>query len=132
MQTKQYFESVSVIAVSSIKMGQDKYFYHLKKIGTDLCSQSVLRITSISFKIKGESQFSVLPLTLSFARSRESKGYPNSRFVRGVGLRGSGRYPLKPSIFVSLLETKGYPEHTAQPATMASRESKKIKYFWLK
>ncbi len=31
MQTKQYFESVSVIAVSSIKMGQDKYFYHLKK-----------------------------------------------------------------------------------------------------
>ncbi len=57
-------------------------------------------------------------------RSRESKGYPNSRFDRGVGLRGSGRYPLKPSIFASLLETKGYPEHTAQPATMAARSSR--------
>ncbi len=63
--------------------------------------------------IKGESQFSVLPLTLSFARSRESKGCTNSRFDRGVGLRGRGRDPLKPSIFASLLETKGYPEHTA-------------------
>ncbi len=74
--------------------------------------------------IKGESHFSVLPLPLSFARSRESKGYPNSRFDRGVGLRGSGRYPLKPSIFASLLETKGYPEHTAQPATMSARSSR--------
>ncbi len=55
---------------------------------------------------KGESQFSVLPL--SFARSRESKGCPNSRFDRGVGLRGRVRYPLKPSIFARLLETKGY------------------------
>ncbi len=54
-----------------------------------------------------------LPLPLSFAHSRESKGCPNSRFDRGVGLRGSGRYPLKPRIFSSLLETKGYPEHTA-------------------
>ncbi len=58
-----------------------------------------------------------LPLPLSFARSRESKGCPNSHFDRGVGLRARGRYPLKPSIFASLLETKGYPEHTAQPAT---------------
>ncbi len=41
-------------------------------------------------KKKGESQFSVLPLTLSFARSRESKGCPNSRFEQGVGLRGRG------------------------------------------
>ncbi len=62
---------------------------------------------------KGESQFSVLPLPLSFARSRESKGCPNSRFDRGVELRGRGRYPLKQSILTSLLETKGYPEHTA-------------------
>ncbi len=62
--------------------------------------------------IKGESQFSVLPLPLSFARSRESKGCPNSGFDRGVGLRGRGRYPLKPRISASLLETKGYPEHT--------------------
>ncbi len=30
----------------------------------------------------------------------------NSGFDRGVGVRG--RYPLKPSIFSSLLETKGY------------------------
>ncbi len=52
-----------------------------------------------------------LPLPLSFARSRESKGCPNSHFDRGVGLRGRGRYPLKPIIFASLLETKGYPEH---------------------
>ncbi len=73
---------------------------------------------------KGESHFSVLPLPLSFARSRESKGCPNSGFDRGVGLRGSGRYPLKPSIFTSLLETKGYPEHTAQPATMSARSSR--------
>ncbi len=58
--------------------------------------------------IKGESQNSVLPLPLSFACSRESKGCPNSRFDRWVGLRGRGRYPLKPSIFASLLETKGF------------------------
>ncbi len=84
---------------------------------------------------KGESHFSVLPLPLSFSRSRESKGYPNSRFDQRVGLRGSGRYPLKPRIFKSLLETKGYPEHTAQPATMAARsprEFHKCKYFRLK
>ncbi len=74
--------------------------------------------------IKGESQFSVLPLPLSFAHSRESKGCPNSRFDRGVGLKGRGRYPLKPIIFASLLETKGYPEHTA---ARSSRE-----YFRLK
>ncbi len=65
-----------------------------------------------------------LPLPLSFARSRESKGYPNSHFDRGVGLRARGRYPLKPSIFASLLETKGYPEHTAQPAIMSARSSR--------
>ncbi len=75
-------------------------------------------------KSKGESHFSVLPLPLSFARSRESKGCPNSHFDRGVGLRARGRYPLKPSIFASLLETKGYPEHTAQPATMSARSSR--------
>ncbi len=60
------------------------------------------------------------PLTLNFARSRESSRfdrgvglrgrgrYPlkRSRFDRGVGLRGRGRYPLKPSIFGNLLETK--------------------------
>ncbi len=67
----------------------------------------------IKTKSKGESQFSVFPLPLSFARSRESKGCPNSSFDRGVGLRGRGRYPLKQSIFASLIETKEYPEHTA-------------------
>ncbi len=77
----------------------------------------------------GESQFSVLPLPLSLVRSRESKGCPNSRFDRGVGLRGMGRYPLKPSIFASLLEAKGYPEHTA---ARSSRDSHKCKYFRLK
>ncbi len=41
--------------------------------------------------IKSESQFSDLPLPLSFARSRESKGCPNSRFDRGVGVRERGR-----------------------------------------
>ncbi len=85
-------------------------------------------------KTKGESQLSVLSLPLSFGSSRESKGCPNSRFYRGVGLRVSGRYPLKPSIFASLLETKGYPEHTAQPATRvvrSSKESHKCKYFRL-
>ncbi len=79
---------------------------------------------------KGESQFSVLPLPLplpiSFAHSRESKGCPNSGWGRGVGVRGRGRYPLKPSIFASLLETKGYPEHTS---ARSSRESHKCKYF---
>ncbi len=70
-----------------------------------------------------------LPLSLSFACSRERKGCPNSRFDRGVGLRGRGRYPSKPSIFASLLETKGYPEHTA---ARLSRESHKCKYFRLK
>jgi len=34
---------------------------------------------------------------------------PNSHFDIGVGLRGRGRYPLKPRIFASLLETKGEP-----------------------
>ncbi len=32
----------------------------------------------------------------------------SSGFDRGVGVRGRGRYPLKPSIFTSLLETKRY------------------------
>ncbi|XP_078099886.1 uncharacterized protein LOC144512817 [Sander vitreus] len=64
-----------------------------------------------------------LALPLSFARSRESKGHPNSR-ARGVGLRGRGRYPLKPSTCASLLETEGYPEYTAQPATMAARSTR--------
>ncbi len=36
----------------------------------------------------------------------------SSGFDRGVGVRGRGRYPLKPSILTSLLETKRYPEHT--------------------
>ncbi len=76
---------------------------------------------------KGESQFFVLPLPLSFVRSR--KGCPNSRFDGGVGLSGWDRYPLKPSIFASLLETKGCLEHTA---ARSSRESHKCKYFWLK
>ncbi len=39
---------------------------------------------TIYLKNKGESHFSVLPLPLSFARSRESKGCPNSGFDRGV------------------------------------------------
>ncbi len=73
---------------------------------------------------KGESQISVLPLPISFARSRESKGCPYSGFDRGVGVSGRSRYPLKPRIFASLLETKGYPEHTA---ARSSRE-----YFRLK
>ncbi len=91
-----------------------------------------LTVVSVEYKcnIMCESQFSVLPLPLSFTCSHESKGCPNSRFDRGVnsrfdrgvGLRGSGRYPLKPSIFASLLETKGYPEHTA---ARSSRESHK-------
>ncbi len=63
------------------------------------------------------------PLPLSFARSRESKGCPNSRLDRGVGVRGRAKYPSKPRIFVSLLETKGYPEHTA---ARSSRESHKV------
>ncbi len=48
----------------------------------------------------------------------------DSGFDRGVGVRGRGRYPLKPSIFMSLLEAKRYPEHTA---ARSSRE-----YFRLK
>ncbi len=49
-----------------------------------------------------------------------------SRFDRGVGVRGRGRYSLKPSISASLLETKEYPEHTA---ARSYRESQKCKYF---
>ncbi len=44
----------------------------------------------VNVKSMGESQFSVLPLPLSFAHSRERKGCPNSCFDRGVGLRGRG------------------------------------------
>ncbi len=43
----------------------------------------------------GASQFSVLPLPLSFAHSRESKGCPNSRFDRGVGLTPVSHCKLK-------------------------------------
>ncbi len=58
----------------------------------------LLEQLNISMKdcIKGESQFSVLPLPLSFAHSRESKGCPNSGFDRGVGLRGRGKNTLRP------------------------------------
>ncbi len=62
--------------------------------------------------VNPNSLSSPFPLPRSFARSRESKDCPNSPFDRGVGLRGRGRYPLKPRIFASLFETKGYPEHT--------------------
>ncbi len=84
-----------------------------------LVEEVLLRVNPISLSYPFP-----LPLPLSFARSRESKGCPNSHFDRGVGLRARGRYPLKPSIFASLLETKGYPEHTAQPATMSARSSR--------
>ncbi len=50
----------------------------------------------------------------------------NSGFDRGVGVRGRGRYPLKPRIFASLLETKRYPEHTA---ARSSREYFRLKLF---
>ncbi len=62
----------------------------------------------------GESHFSVLPLPLppppsplSFARSRESKGYPNSGFDRGVGLRARGRYPLNQAFSRAYLKPRG-------------------------
>ncbi len=87
------------------------------------------KLNRIMHRELGVSKFPVLPLPLSFARSRESWGRPNSHFDRGVGLRGRGRYHLKPSIFASLLETKGYPEHTA---ARSSRGSHKCKYFRLK
>ncbi len=38
----------------------------------------------------------------------------NSGFDRGVGVSGRGRYPLKPSIYTSLLETKEY-QNTLRP-----------------
>ncbi len=41
------------------------------------------------------------PTITKCARSRERKGYANSRFDRGVGLRGNGSYLLKPSISAS-------------------------------
>ncbi len=63
--------------------------------------------------VLGVNRLWVNPNSLSsIKRSRESKDCPNSPFGRGVGLRGKGRYPLKPQIFASLFETKGYPEHT--------------------
>ncbi len=96
-------------SISDITTWAQDYF------GKPLSSTTIRRVNPISLSY---------PLPLSFARSCESKGCPNSRFDRGVGLRGSGRYPLKPSIFASLLETKGYPEHTAQPATMSARSSR--------
>ncbi len=95
-------------------------FYRTAVYKPTHCKKSfLLRVNPISLSYPFP-----LPLTISFARSRESKGCPNSGFDRGVGLRGSGRYPLKPSIFASLLETKGYPEHTAQPATTSARSSR--------
>ncbi len=103
-------------------------FTSLKLIDT-LCIK-IIQCTQTDSSSKGKSQFLFrTPLPLSFARSRESKGCPNSGFDRGVGLRGRGRYPLKPSIPTSLLETKGYPEHTA---ARSSRESHKCTYFRLK
>ncbi len=49
------------------------------------------KLTCDSALPNGESQFSVLPLPLSFARSHESKGCPNSGFDQGAGLRGRGK-----------------------------------------
>ncbi len=46
---------------------------------------------SQKFRVNPNSLSSPFPLPLSFARSRESKGCPNSRLDRGVGLRGRGR-----------------------------------------
>ncbi len=63
-------------------------------------------IPALQLLLRGQREvrhFSVLPLPLppplSFARSRECKGFPNSRFDRGVGLRGRGRYPFKTKNF---------------------------------
>ncbi len=67
-------------------------------------------------KQKVNPNYQSYPFPLSFARSRESKGC----FDQGV----RGRYPLKPSIFVSLLETKGYqntvrPDHPESPINVS-------------
>ena len=56
-------------------------------------------------------------LPLSFARSRESKGCPNTRFDWGVGLRGRDTCN---KCFRWLFETKRHV-NTAQQATMAAR-----------
>ncbi len=62
------------------------------------------------------------PFPLVFARSRESKGCPNSHFeLRG---RGKGKIPLKTKIFASLLETKEYqntlrPDHPESPINVS-------------
>ncbi len=48
----------------------------------DIAVSPVIRVNPISLSYPFP-----LSLPLSFARSRESKGYPNSGFDRGVGLR---------------------------------------------
>ncbi len=53
--------------------------------GAKLSSKIMVNPNSLSYPFP-------LPLPLSFARSRESKGCPNSRFDRGVGLHLSTEY----------------------------------------
>ncbi len=70
----------------------------------------MIRATKLTIRLKVNPNSLSYPFLLVLrvhVRVRASSG-----FDRGVGVRGRGRYPLKPSIFTSLLETKGYPEHT--------------------
>ncbi|KAF1371939.1 hypothetical protein PFLUV_G00275580 [Perca fluviatilis] len=66
------------------------------------------------------------PETDDIADWKETREPPSglNSLNRGVGPIGTGRYPLKPRTFASLLETEGYPEYTAQPATMAARSTR--------
>ncbi len=57
---------------------------HLGKRTDIFCLSFGYSLSPLSYS-KGESQFSVLPFPLSFARSRECKCCPNSGFDRGVG-----------------------------------------------
>ncbi len=99
----------------------------MKLLGLKACVQNCMLLKTGIFsghvKQKVNPNYQSYPFPFSFARSRERKGC----FDQGVGVRG--RYPLKPSIFMSLLETKRYPEHSA---ARSSRESHKCKYFRLK
>ncbi len=105
------------------------YFYDMHKTFTFFSFYHIKNVIFQVLRVNPNSLSYPFPFPLSFVRSCESKGCPNSHFDRGVGLRGRCRYPLKPSIFASLLETKGYPEYTA---ARSSRESHKFKYFRLK
>ncbi len=79
--------------IRDLRLGIAPLFFNPSNPSISIKKFSQFKLVSLSDlleiveQLKGESQFSVLHLPFSFARSCESKGCPNSLFDQGVGLR---------------------------------------------